>query len=155
LTLDHVTMTGNQAIGAGTELAAGGAVANVLGARLTVGSSEFSNNLASATAGAAGGAIANDAGSRADIDGSAVTGNTEVGGMAVFNSGGGALAAYGGSNLTVTSSTFDGNVAQDTAADGNGTAGGAIDCEHFGYLANGPSTLSVDECWFTDNQAVG
>src|SRR5262249_48600649 len=143
LVLNRVTMTGNQAQGAGTEIAGGGAVANVMGGRLSVRGSSFSGNVASATPGAAGRALLSGAGARATIDASTFSANTEIGGMPVLNSGGGALANYGGSTMTVTSSSFDANVAKDTAADGNTVAGGAIDCEALGYLANGTSTLTV------------
>jgi hypothetical protein len=161
LTLDRVTMTNNQAVGAGTEAAEGGAVASVLGAHLSVTQSTFIGNVATAPVSGNGGAIDNDGGSSAVIDHSAFTGNRAIGGVATtplgtpLGTGGGALTAYGGSTLIVTASTFDNNVTQDQAADGGGVSGGAIDVEFFGYLANGSSALTVAQSGFTGNQALG
>jgi hypothetical protein len=158
LTLDRVTMMSNQAVGTGAEVAAGGAVANVFGAHLTVTRSAFMGNIASAAVASSGGAITNDGGSSALVDHSTFAGNQAL--VGTFGSttadiGGGALADYGGSTMAVISCTLENNLTRDTLPAGNSHQGGAISCAFFGDLANGGSTLTVDQCAFSSNQAIG
>jgi hypothetical protein len=156
LTLDRVVMTGNQAVGTGAEVAAGGAVANIFGGSLTVTRSTFSGNSVSSPIGSGGGAITSDGGSSATIDHSTFTGNQSfsAGNSPVYGASAGAVTDYGGSTMTVTSSTFDRNLAQGTLGIA-GSSGGAIDCEFTGHLATESSTLIVDRCTFTGNQSIG
>src|SRR5262249_4827298 len=56
--------------------------------------------------------------------------------------------------MSVTSSTFDSNLAQGTLGIA-GSSGGAIDCEFTGHLAAASSTLTVDLSTFTGNQSIG
>src|SRR5436309_361189 len=79
--LEEPGATDDQAVGPGAVVAAGGAVANGLGGRLTVSESTFRNNVATSPAAAAsGGAITNDGGSSAAVDHSTFSGNQAQGG---------------------------------------------------------------------------
>src|SRR5437868_1840065 len=128
LTLTRVAMANNRAVGTGPELAAGGAVANVAGGRLSVSRSTFTGNAATApTTAASGGAVMTDGGSATTVDRGTFADNQALGGDVAggaIGSGGGALTSYGGSTLAVTSSGFDGNVVRDVAAVGNTVSGG-------------------------------
>ncbi len=168
VTLSHVTLANNQAVG---PLASGGAVANVAGAALMVTQGTFTGNWAAGTSATAGGAIANDSGSDLVLDHSTFTGNqvtTALGAGPGFQglTAGGAVFNAGGSRASVSHSTFAGNLARGgNGADGgpgrNGGAGGpgtggAISNEVVSFLIPfASSTMTVEHSLFLGNRAVG
>jgi uncharacterized protein (TIGR03118 family) len=150
LTLSHVTLCGNQAVGG----LGGGAIFNDAGASLTVSDSSLTANQATtavafdpSTGGAGGGAIFNNFGSSLSVTDSDLSGNaatTTVGfdnfGGAVFNLGGTATIAdcklennrvSGGGSLTIAA----------------GSNGGAVDNSLGG-------TLTLTDNLFSGNQAI-
>lgn len=152
-------------------IAIGGAVANVSGGTLNVSDSTFTDNQAVATIRASGGAIANDA-STLVLDDSTVTGNeaiTSLGSGAGIrgNALSGAVYNAGGSTATISDSTFadnsahGGNGANGIAGAPNGGnagtgVGGAVGNEAVSLLgAFAPSTMTVDDSTFLDNQSIG
>src|SRR5262245_61420920 len=168
LTLSHVTVTNNQVVGFN---GAGGAIANVFGATLTVAYSMFTGNRAigssSGVGGAVGGAILSDAGSLLSVAHSRFAGNQATGTDASAGGGGagraGAIANRGGSLATLTHSTFADNVARggNGANGGPGQNGGTGGPGRAGAINNrndsllGPAagaTLIVAHCAFTGNQ---
>src|SRR5262249_8438202 len=147
LSLDHVTMTNNQA--AGAYEGAGGAIGNAFGASLTATDCTFSGNVASGVGlGGAGGVLYNTDNSIAVFAHSTFTGNQATAGQL---SVAGAILNAAGSQLTVSDSSFDNN--QSMAA--GQARGGAIDTEYFGLFAGLPATTTIGQCSFTGNQAVG
>jgi hypothetical protein len=162
-TLMDCTLSNNQASGGGSSPFSGGsfggAVADALGATLTVAGSRFINNRAISADGgyfAMGGALDNEL-STATISNSRFTDNQAIG------SGGGAVSGgFGGAiesglltgltqllppfaNRNVSYSTFTGNRAMGGSSGGVGTGGGI---DMFGAGIIGHST-------FTGNQAIG
>src|SRR5262245_12432318 len=128
LTLAHVTLSNNQAVG---DFAGGGAIANILGATLTVGHSAFTDNRAAATVFGNGGGITNQGGSTLTVAHSTFTGNqataSQGGAAAPLGLGeAGAIASGGGSMATISHSRFEGNLARggDGADGGPGQNGG-------------------------------
>jgi hypothetical protein len=137
LTVSHATLTNNQVVSVGADAdAAGGAIANVFGASLTVRYSIFRGNVARGEDLAGAGAILNDVGSSAAIEHSTFIGNQARDGQG--GTFGGALGNYDGSQMTVSHSTFENNLSRG----GNGGPGqpgasgfgGAIEMQAFGYL---------------------
>jgi hypothetical protein len=149
LTLTHVTLSGNRAVGVD---GAGGGVANVFGATLTVEESTFTGNVAAGDSNnSPGGAILTDGGSAVTVRQSTFTGNQGI--------DAGALAVFGGSQGTVSHCTFTDNLARgnDGGPGLGGTPssnGGAIylrDRSELGDPAG--STLLAEYSTFTRNQA--
>jgi hypothetical protein len=160
------------AIDPGLGIAEGGAVANVSGATLEVRRSTFTDNKATGAVQGRGGALANDLGSTLVLDHSTFAGNdaTTLLGSGLLpiqgNALGGALVNVSGSRATVSHSTFEGNSARGgNGADGGpgqnggnaGTGvGGAIHNDGGSTLGPfAPSTMTVEDCLFLGNQAVG
>ena len=167
LTLSHVTLSNNQAVGATT---GGGAIATLFGATLTVGHSTFTNNRSSGTFTAFGGGIYNDAGSTLTVEHSTFTGNQATASLSGAPPQGigeaGALSNAGGSVATISHSRFEGNLARggDGANGGPGQSGGlggegtgsAIDNVHASVLAPfASSTMTIEHCRFTGNLSIG
>ena len=117
-----------------------------------VNRSIFTGNLAKGASTAGSGAILNDVRSSAIIDRSTFAGNQALG----FSSFGGALGNYDGSDITVSFSDFNNNFAQG-AAGANAGAGGAIECEEFGYieLDTADAALTFVGCSFSGNRVIG
>ncbi len=169
LTVSNVIFAGNQAVALAGMSAAGGAIANIYGATLTVRNCAMADNQSvGPSAGISesrGGAIFNDAGSILVVRDSTFIGNQAIGGSTgdaphQGASLGGAIENAGGSTALVSSSTFENNVAH--GADGNPATlasngrGGAIDNWRFSLLSDqAPATLTVRDCTFTGNQAIG
>lgn len=146
LTLAGVVMNNNQITGGLFE--AGGAIANVFGASLTVLDCAFQGNGLSGGTSMAGGAIYCDVGASADVEGSQFDGNAVSGGFSF----GGAISSNA-SALMISGCTFNDNRAQGS---GGGVGfGGAVDVEPFGYFVCGVSDVVIDGCDFTGNQALG
>ena len=169
LTLSHVTLVSNQAAALPNASAAGGGIANVFEAALTVDHCTFTDNRSigpSAGVGdSRGGAIFNDVDSTLTVTGSTFTGNQATGGStgATHAQGvslGGAIENAGGSEARVSDSTFKDNLARGADGDDSNLAangrGGGIDNWRFSLLgADGESTLTVTRSTFTGNQALG
>jgi len=169
LTISSVVLVHNQATAVAVTSAAGGGIANVFGATLTVRSCTFVDNRSigpsAGTGDSRGGAIFNDAGSTLIVMDSEFRDNAALGGSTGAQphqgaSLGGAIENAGGSLATVSGSTFEGNLAR--GADGNPLTlpsfgrGGAIDNWRFSLLgADAASTLTVRDSIFMGNQAVG
>ena len=167
LIVSHVTLADNQVVGFN---GAGGAIANVFGATLTVDHSTFTGNESVGTREAAGGAIANDAGSSLTVAHSTFTGNQATGADASAGNGGGAfggaISNRGGSQATVLHSTFADNLAHGGKGANGGPAknggnggiggGGAIANLNDSFLvAAAGSTLIIEHTAFTSNQCIG
>lgn len=169
VSLAHVRFADNVAAG---HVVLGGAVANVLGGTLSVADCEFRGNRTAAVSTGRGGAIANDGGSSVTIDRTTFTRNTvttELGWVPANSQGiarGGAVSNAGGSTASVLNSAFVGNVARggdgaDGAAGRNGVAagrgvGGGVVNDIVSILVPfASSVMSVDGCYFLDNQALG
>src|SRR5262245_49162422 len=120
LSLAHVVLSNNQAVGAPGGQGRGGAIANVSGATLTVTDCLFTQNQALGGAGnqAFGGGIFNLA-SRLTVSRSTFLANQAVGGSGGGPARGGAIDTTNGSTATITDSTFLGN----EAIAGDGGAG--------------------------------
>ena len=107
-------------------LAAGGAIANVSGATLTVEHSTFTGNESVGVREAAGGGIANDADSSLTVAHSTFMGNQATGADGSAGNGGGAfggaISNRGGSQATVVHSTFADNLARGGNGGGSRTA---------------------------------
>jgi hypothetical protein len=155
-TISLTTFTANQALasvhspGSNDGDAAGGAICNGLGATCTMSQCTFANNTAQAGpgihrgGGAAGGAIANNLFVNLTVLSCSFTGNQA-------NSGGGESANGGaiddslGDTVTISGSQFISNRA--IANPGGAFAfAGAVDNFH---------TMTIDNCLFTGNSAVG
>ena len=156
LTLSSVVLVDNQAGASDGANAAGGGVANVFNATLTVKDSRFEGNKALAGTGQSyGGAIFNDAGSTLTVQDCTFTGNQATGGLTHVGSRGGAIANAGHSQASVMDSVFRNNLAQG----GNGAAevragnggGGAILNLTYGVLdaSSVGATLTVRDSIFT------
>jgi uncharacterized protein (TIGR03118 family) len=155
-----------------SSIAEGGAVASISGASLEVLRGTFADNMATGAVQGRGGALANDLGSTVVLDRTTFSGNeatTLLGaGLLPFqgNALGGALVNVSGSRATVSHSTFQGNSARGgNGADGGpgqnggnaGTgAGGAVTNDGGSLLGPfAPSTMTVADCLFLGNQAIG
>jgi hypothetical protein len=157
LTLAHVVLSDNQALGVTGQAGQGGAIANVSGATLTVTNSVLSHNQAIGGPGASdnGGGIFNT-GTASTV---AITGTTFLGNQAISSDGGrggngGALTnQIGGPTATIRHSTFIGNQAMggDGAVAGPGTAG----FNRGGAIYNNTATLRIEDSTFTGNEAIG
>jgi hypothetical protein len=168
LTLSNSTFTGNEAESLSTSLSFSGAWGGAIDSgtaspitsvdTLSVVNCGFTGNLATGFDFGNSGAITVVL-TQTTITNSTFTNNQAKG----FGPGGSAIAGaifnvdFGSIGTTITGSTFTGNQAIATAgADGvntfSYTSGGAIDNE--GPVHN-PGTLSVANCVFTGNQAVG
>jgi uncharacterized protein (TIGR03118 family) len=152
-------------------IASGGAVANIAGGTLEVSHSTFQDNRATGSVRGSGGAIMNDA-STLGLDHSLFTGNEAVTLLGSApgiqgNALSGAVYNAGGSQATVSYTTFANNSAHGgNGADGTATApnggnagtgvGGAFGNEAISLLGPfAPSTATVADCLFLDNQAIG
>jgi len=159
LTLSSVILVDNRASAASGVSAAGGGVANVFHATLTVKGSRFEGNKAlTGTGQTYGGAIFNDAGSILTVQDCTFTGNQATGGLTHVGSRGGAIANAGHSQASVMDSDFRNNLAQG----GNGGqagvgGGGAILNLTYGVLDGSSvgATLTVRGSSFIANQAIG
>ena len=169
LTLSDVTLDNNQVGAPDNTNAAGGGIASVFGAALTVVHSTFIDNRAiGPTAGAGdsfGGGIFNDQGSTLTVTQTALTGNQATQG-GIHGSFGGAIANAGGSQATVSQSGFAANLARGrdgadcvgpgqngaTASDGGGSAIVSLSNGLLGAPAG--ATLTVTYSAFTGNQAT-
>ena len=123
LALEGVVLSGNQTLDVGgANSSAGGAIANVFGAHLTVSNSLFTGNSAVGDTTTGAGALLNDVGSTALVSDTTFSGNktTGGGGVGVF---GGATGNYDGSTLTVTGCLFENNLAQGADGGGGGYGG--------------------------------
>ena len=132
VSLDHVRMEGNQA-GIGG-LAAGGAIANEFGGSLSVTHSHFVENSATGFVVAAGGAITSDIGP--SLDGNGTPGQPVI---------------------TITHSTFEGNVARALVADPS-TAGSFAPFAGFafgGAFSNLAGDATVTHSRFVGNSVIG
>ena len=132
VSLDRVAMEGNQAGVNG--LSAGGAIANEFGGSLTVTHSHFVDNVAIGVVIGAGGAITSDIGP--SLDGNGTPGQPVV---------------------TISHSTFDGNMAQSLVAD-PALAGNFAPFAGFafgGAVSNLAGDLTVSHSRFVDNSVVG
>ncbi len=150
LTLDGVTLTGNQVDGGGVNLAAGGAILNVFGGSLTTAHCTFdANRTSNGFFNSVGGAIYCDASSAA----LATTrfANNQASAAAASFGFGGAISTSG--PLTVSACTFEDNVSRG-GTDGGLAFGGAIDVgpSLFGLAA--PLTVAIDLSTFTGNRAL-
>jgi hypothetical protein len=160
----------------------GGAVTNETGGYLTVADSTFTGNRAIAGNGGSGGKFAGVCvvdnalgggvfcadGAAMTVSGSAFSNNLAMGGSNASGSTGGQgrVSAGAGGGLdslgaaTITDSIFDHNQAIGGSGSSGGSgftvvgrgSGGAISSSHFD---DSPTTLNLDNCTFTDNQAVG
>jgi hypothetical protein len=176
LTLSHDVISSNQAQGATGQGSTGGGIANANGARLTIGDSLFSNNMAvggDSGGGGQGGAIGNISNSHLTVTDSNFAGNLAQGGNGgvagsgavtnVGNASGGAIRTNGkDGDATITGCVFTNNQAiagnNNTGASSTGggssltvvgsSLGGAI-----GAVGNGE--LKVSDSVFIGNQAVG
>jgi hypothetical protein len=150
LTLDRVTLSHNNVVGTGSGQARGGAVANVLGATLTVIDSMFTENraLGGAGGGGNGGGIFNLS-STLTVTGSTFAHNQAVGGGNGGAALGGGVTSTTGATATITDCTFVGNQAvagNDGTGEGFGRGGGVV---NFG------STMTVANSLILDNLAQG
>jgi hypothetical protein len=167
LVVSDVTMADNQVVGFNS---AGGAIANVFGATLTVDHSTFTGNKSVGSREAAGGAIANDAGSTLTVEHSMFAGNQSTGVDASAGNGGGAIGGAisnrGGSQATVSHSTFadnlahggigaNGGPAKNGGNGGNGGGGAVANLNDSFLVAAAGSTLIIERSAFNDNQCVG
>jgi hypothetical protein len=166
--LSDVTLANNQAVG---HIAQGGAIANVFGATLAVTDCTFAENRAAGTAGSRGGAISNDVGSTLVVERGTFTGNqvTTVLGIGPGIPGtslAGAIGSAAGSQATVLYSTFDSNLARgghganggpgQNGSNGGFGVGGAISNDATSFLVPfATSTMTVAQCTFLGNQAIG
>ncbi|HEV3448169.1 MAG TPA: right-handed parallel beta-helix repeat-containing protein, partial [Gemmataceae bacterium] len=151
LTLSQVTVTHNQTAGF---IGAGGGIASISGATLTVENCTFSGNLASGTSvDGPGGGIFSDAGSTLTVSQTTFTGNQAI--------DGGAIAIWGGAVAAVSDSTFSDNLARgNDGGPGQGATpadnGGAIFATDESVVAaSAGSTLTVAHSTFTGNHALG
>src|SRR5262249_44849501 len=149
LSLLHVVLAGNEALGDSRFTGVGGGIFNAPGANVSVTSSRFEENQAIGGVGfGLGGALFN-LGS-ATIADSRFEGNVAAGGDFAFAVGaggqGGAISSQNNAILTVSACTFDDN----QAVDGRAilALGGAIDSEV-------GTTLTVDSSLFSGNTASG
>ena len=162
LTVNQCTLTDNTAIGGSgdsttPDAANGGAIANEVGASLTLTQCLVTANVAAASPGndSFGGALLN-LGS-ATVANCTFTGNQATGGGSASyfdGSTGGAIEGFGfppsqlyGSTITVTGSTFNNNEAISASGSVYGV-GGAVDLE-FGVVA------TISNSSFTGNEATG
>jgi len=171
LVVSHVTLADNQVVGFN---GAGGAIANVFGATLSVDDGTFIDNRATGsnpvTGGAAGGGIFSDAGSALTVAHSTFAGNQATGADASAGNGGGAyggaISNKGGSQAAVMHSTFADNLAQGgngangspAKNGGNGGigVGGAISNLNDSFLVGAAgSTLIIEHSAFTSNRCIG
>jgi hypothetical protein len=150
VSLSHVVFTGNQA-GNGTSYAAGGAIANIGGAHLTVQQSSFLVNTANGgTNFGNGGAVDDDQSSIVDIENSTFVANFATGG----NANGGAIAHYDNSQLTVANCSFLSNHVLVVFPEFGSGAGGAIETDEgaSGFFGDqGQPTTTIVQCSFTGN----
>jgi hypothetical protein len=169
VTLSHVTMDNNQAVGPSAQ---GGAIASFSGATLVVTDSTFTENRATGTLFGSAGAIVSDGGSVMVLDHCTFTGNQATAslgaGLLFFqgNAVGGAVKSAGGSQATVLHTTFEGNLARggngsdggpgQKGGDGGFGVGGALENAFFSFV--GPpasSTMTAEYCTFLANTALG
>ena len=174
VTLDGLTVTGGNGVGAFGSIITGGGIFNNIGTTLTVSNSTISGNTADL-----GGGLFNNAGTLT-LNNSTVSGNTAInyggisnnnGTMTVTNStisGNSAISTGGGlgnnfSTMTVTNSTISGNSA---GFQGGGIANNSSSIVTFKntIIANGPSggncgglgaTTPVGVNFSTDNSCAG
>jgi hypothetical protein len=163
LTLSNMTFRGNRADGLdiphNNSDGGGGAIASVFGGRLIVRDSRFIDNSASGLDFSGGGAIVSDGvnsqGSTASIEHCTFINNRAT--RATLLSAGGAVWTGTASAMTVSFSTFEGNVAIGNDS-GNG-AGGAAISEPYGFFHDpsdpADTVLTLTECVFRGNQAIG
>ena len=169
VTLDHTAFSNNSIHGGNAN---GGAVGVMGGSQATVDQSSFVANTADGDAenGANGGAIAAQRigliasePSTMSITHSSFTQNRTLvrtaaaGTDAVGQGSGGALELEDGATVTVSSSTFDGNLARggDGGAGGAGSAGGTGSGSFGGAITNSSAFLTLSHCHFTNNEVRG
>jgi uncharacterized protein (TIGR03118 family) len=154
-------------------IATGGAIANVSGGTLDMSHSTFTDNQAVGAVRGSGGAIANDASSLM-LDNSTFAGNKAITVLGSVTTGGiqgnalsGAVYNAGGGQATISDTTFKYNSAHGgNGADGTSTVpnggnagtgvGGAVGNEAISLLGPfAPSTMTLTDSLFLDNQAIG
>jgi hypothetical protein len=168
LTADHTDFLSNTASGASDNFGNGGAVYDDQGSVVAIGHGTFSGNLAT-SGNSNGGAIGHYGGSQLSLDHCSLSGNTSLGffpGSPNPNAGEGAFGGaiesdesisgffgdLGQPTMTITQSSFTGNVARCATSpagqDGGGANGGALDVEDRGKA-------TVSDSTFVSNQAIG
>ncbi len=159
LELSHVTMTGNRAR---ATLTAGGAVACVSGATLSVSHSYFEDNRSLADSVAAGGAIGADDHSTLTVEHSTFVSNRArtLQGFGAFGlATGGAIINGRGCEATISHSYFGENSTRggdgDAGDSGAGADGGALTNANASYLAEQEAMayMLVSDCTFVGNRA--
>ncbi|HEY7280356.1 MAG TPA: choice-of-anchor Q domain-containing protein [Actinomycetota bacterium] len=148
LTLDHVTVKGNEAAGAtavGAGIYARGAVV-IIRTSSVLNNTSVSSGSGLAVAQAGAGEFQNGS---LTISGSQIRGNkaTAVSTASLAEADAGAIFAFN-TTVAVTSSTFRNNVASANAADSPSAQGGAL------LWQQQPGDLAIADSTFTDNRAV-
>ena len=145
VSLDHVTLEGNRAVG---RIAAGGAVANI-GGHFEAHHTDFVGNAVQCDNGqdCFGGALFNDQGALVDIDHATFSDNTSLGGGA----NGGAMAIVDGSHVNLGHCAFDSN--QALGSPDQYGAGGAITVQATGLSGSSGPVVNISHCSFTANRA--
>jgi len=163
VTLANLTIANGQTFSAGTsgDALGGGGILNDAGATLNLTRCSVVNNQAVAPDGSGldvfGGGLLNLG--TANVTASTFTGNQVLdGASSTFFGGsvGGAIDNFGGATLIVTASTFSNNQAK-SAVSAVGYffgVGGAIE-NNAGFDQAQPSTATISNSTFTDNQAIG
>jgi hypothetical protein len=169
LTVSQVTLSNNRVVGFN---GAGGAIASVLGATLSVEHGTFTGNRATGSnfgfGGGTGGGIFSDAGSTLIVAHSTFTGNQGIGSDGSAGRGGvgrGGAIDNRGSRATVSYSVFADNLASSgrganggpgqNGSLGGDAVGGAITNYDGSLLGpSAPAIMSVAHCAFTGNRAL-